>query len=68
MLTEDKTRAAMNGPYSVDENREDSRAIAALQALREEAFYLAGKYRFDPALGLVHMQYLNKLNLILGAI
>ncbi len=68
MLAENKIGGAVNAPHSIDGQRQHSRAVAALQALREEAFYFAMKYRYDPALGRAHSEYLNKLNLILGAI
>lgn len=68
MITENKIGGAVNAPHSIDGQRQHSMALAALQALREEAFYFAMKYRYDPALGRAHGDYLNKLNLILMAI
>ncbi len=65
MLTDNKIGGAVNAPNSIHGQTQDSRAVAALQALREEAFYFAMKYRYDPLLGRAHGDYLNKINLIL---
>ena len=41
---------------------EDSTALKALQALRDIAWQQAIKYRWDPAIGRAHEEYLRLLN------
>lgn len=44
---------------------ENIRLVQSLQALRDSALDLAIKYRWDPAVGRAHAEYLNELNTIL---
>lgn len=65
-----KNWGATNTPKSLaDENktygRDNSLAVQGLQEIRDMAWYLAVKYRFDPALGRAHVEYLTLLNGIL---
>lgn len=56
-------RGAANAPQNQQSN--NSLALQGLQELRDIAFYLANKYRFDPMLGRAHEEYLTLLNSIL---
>ncbi len=53
------------GPY---EKLYHTTIIEKLQGLRDEALECAIKYRWDPAIGSMHTQYLNVLNEILTGV
>ncbi len=44
---------------------EYTQMLSAIQDIREEAWYLAIKYRHDPFMSRVHEQYLTMLNNLL---
>lgn len=70
MLLRSKKQGAENAPLrSLDENTKTERhyslALSGLQELRDIAWHYAMKYRWDPALGRAHEEYLTLLNGIL---
>lgn len=49
-----------------NKNQEDhNTVIEGLQDIRDMAWHLAMKYRFDPTLSVVHEEYLTLLNRVL---
>lgn len=69
MLVRNENWGATNAPRSLaDKNKTEchyTAAVQGLQELREMAWQLAIKYRWDPALGRAHEEYLTLLNGIL---
>lgn len=51
-----------NGCYAELKQLQCSKALLALQEIRDIAWHKAVKYRFDPVLGRMHEEYLNSLN------
>ena len=61
-----KRRGAANAPSMVCDQTtstsKDSKALFALQEIRDMAWRHSVKYRFDPVLGQTHKEYLDMLN------
>jgi hypothetical protein len=62
----DKVRGATHSPFlkhiTCDEQDKYNNALNALQEIRDNAWELAIKYRFDPVLSRAHEKYLSMLN------
>lgn len=66
MLTESKKSVVTTLPTNVNtEKTQYNTLLRSLQELRDIAWIQALKYRFDPAIGQAHAEYLDVLNGIL---
>lgn len=59
--SEYRSSGGTNTNYSI-------KAVNLLQQLRDDTWEMAIKYRFDPAIGKIHADYLDKLNTALEGI